>query len=428
MKLKRTKFLMGVLCAGILVNFPSPLMGEGQGGGDPGTTLPPAPSHEGRGSADESMFVCPMHPQIQRPEPGLCPICQMALVPATASEAEKWRLHETPHEHEEASPSPQPSPQRGEGVQTEQAVYTCPMHPQIREDRPGSCPICNMDLVLMKAQEDLPESKVSGFATIKINPTQQWLIGVKTALVVRQNLTRRLRTFGTVAYDPKLYVAQKEFLEALKTGRASGATSFINAARRKLMLLGMTQKQIGELERKGKVDESLFLTEGTGKAWIYSVIYESERPILREGLKVEAKTVGHPQMKYAGTVDSIIPVVDPKNRTIRVRSAVDDPVGMLQPDMFVDVFIEIPLGRTLTVPKSAVLQTGLRNIALVAKGEGVFEPREVILGNQSDEDIQIISGLKEGETVVTSANFLLDSESQLRGAFKAAVGGHQHDH
>jgi Cu(I)/Ag(I) efflux system membrane fusion protein len=360
----------------------------------------------------------------------------MSLVPEEATEADK--VDHSKHEHimheptEDkskslvTSPSPQPSPQRGEGET--KVIYTCPIHPQIRESRPGSCPICGMDLVPVKPQGALPESNVPGFASIKINPTQQWLIGVKTAPVKRENLTRRLRTFGTVAYDPKLYVAQKEFLEAIKTGRASGSRSFVEASRRKLMLLGMTPKQIDALARKGVIDESLFLTEGTGKAWVYSVIYESERPLLREGLNVEARSVGHPQMKYEGKIDAIIPVVDPKNRTIRVRSAVADPINMLQPDMFMDVFIEIPLGKTLTVPKSAVLQTGLRNIALVSKGNGIFEPHEVMLGNQSDEKIQIISGLEEGETVVTSANFLLDSESQLRSAFNAALGGHEHDH
>lgn len=378
---------------------------------------------------NESTYVCPMHPQVQRPEAGLCPICQMALVPATASEAEKWRLHEAPAEHEPEMAAP-PEHDHGQdkaaSMSNEKTIYTCVMHPQIRMDQPGSCPICGMDLVPVRPQEALPPSNVKGFATIKINPQQQWLIGVKTSPVVRQNLTRRLRTFGTVAYDPKLYVAQKEFLEAIKTGRASGSRSFIDAARRKLMLLGMTTAQISDLIQKGKVDESLFLTGGTGRAWIYSVIYESERPIMRNGLKVEARTVGHPQMKYEGKIDAIIPVVDPMNRTIRVRSSVDDPVGMLQPDMFMDVFIEIPLGNTLTVPKSAILQTGLRNIALVAKGDGIFEPREVFLGNQSDDAIQVIKGLKEGETVVTSANFLLDSESQLRGAFESVARGHQH--
>lgn len=307
-------------------------------------------------------------------------------------------------------------------------LFTCPMHPQIIKDSKGSCPICGMDLVEVKPQAALPSSDVEGFATIEINPTQQWLIGVKKETVIRESLSRRLRTFGTVAYDPKLYITQKEFLEAIKSNRTAASRSFVEATRRKLALLGMTNKQIAELKQRGQVDESLFLTEGSGKAWIYSVVYESERPLLREGLSVDVRTTSHPQVKYRGKIDSILPVVDPKNRTIRLRSEVADPKGKLKPDMFVDVFIEIPLGEALTVSKSAVLQTGLKNIALIDKGDGIFEPREVTLGQQSDERLQIIAGLNEGETVVTSANFLLDSESQLRGVFQKSLGGHKHDH
>lgn len=379
----------------------------------------------------ETVYTCPMHPEVIKAELGLCPICGMTLVQKKATEKDleilSKEINAEQMDHVKINHAEHKMSVKKKSEKQGETIYTCAMHPQIRKTAPGSCPICGMDLVLVEAEEEgLPQSSVKGFATIKITPDQQWLIGVKTAPVVRESLVRRLRTVGTVAYDPKLYVAQKEYLEILKTGRASGARSFINSARRKLTLLGMTTEQIEALERRKKIDESLFLTEGTGKAWIYSAIYESERPLLQEGLKVEVQTVGHPQKIYTGKINAIIPVVDPMSRTITVRSEITDTIGLLKPDMFVDVFIEIPLGKTMTVPKSAVLQTGLRNIVLVALGNGVFEPREVVLGNQSDTKYQIISGVKEGETVVTSANFLLDSESQLRGAFPTSGGGHQH--
>jgi Cu(I)/Ag(I) efflux system membrane fusion protein len=97
--------------------------------------------------------------------------------------------------------------------------------------------------------------------------------------------------------------------------------------------------------------------------------------------------------------------------------------------MFLDVYIDIPLGAGLAIPKSAVLKTGQRNIVMVQKSEGIFEPREVTLGGESEEMYQVVSGLNEGEIAVTSANFLLDSESQIRGAFSSGssgAGGHQH--
>jgi membrane fusion protein, copper/silver efflux system len=388
----------------------------------------------------ETIYTCPMHPEIRKKEAGLCPICGMTLMPEQATEEDQKLLSPKPTspkpdhskmDHSKAAhANPPPKPEK-KAEKKGAVVYTCPMHPQIRENRPGSCPICGMDLVPVEpVSESLPESSVKGFATIQITPEQQWFIGVKTTPVVKEILTRRLRTVGTVAFDPDLYVAQKEYLEALKAGQASGLSTFVGAARRKLTLLGMTEKQIEALGRQKKIDESLFLTEGTGKAWIYSTIYESERPLLRKGLKIEVQTVGHPQKVYIGEIDAIIPVVDPMNRTITVRSEIIDSINLLKPDMFVDVFIEIPLGEELTIPKNAVLQTGLRNIVMVTKGNGIFEPREVILGKESDEKYQVVSGLEEHETVVTSANFLIDSESQIRGAFStsggADQGGHQH--
>lgn len=391
-------------------------------------------------SPGQTIYTCPMHPEVQKTEPGLCPICGMSLIPVSAKDqapppAETKPTPEkaaTPHQHDhqkmEMGTPAKPSESTKPSEKKAETYYTCPMHPQIHTDKPGTCPICGMTLVKTQAGGGaaLPPSTVPGFASIRVTPEQQWLIGVKTGPVTRQNLTRRLRTFGTVAYDPNLYIAQKEYLEARKTARASGGSSFVEASRRKLTLMGMTDNEVASLTQSGKPDDSLFLTEGTGKAWIYSVIYESERPLIRKGLKVSIRTVGHPQKEYLGEVDAILPVVDPMNRTIRVRSVVDDPIALLRPDMFVDVYIEIPLGDALSVPKSAVLQTGQRNIALVTQGNGIFEPRDVTLGNQSDDEFQIISGLNEGETVVTSAAFLLDSESQIKGAFASGAGGHQH--
>jgi len=384
----------------------------------------------------ERVYVCPMHPEIRSLTPGLCPLCGMALVPELATEEDQFllwqedRADEMPeHKHHDETVVVEEEQRVEDLDEAGETLYVCPMHPQIHKDAPGSCPICGMDLTAVhKGSEKVPSSDVPGFAGIKVDPRQQWLIGVKTAPVERKNLVRHLRTVGRVAYDPGLYVAQKEYLEALKTGRFGEARSFIDAARLKLTLLGMSTEEIVALEAEGRVDESLFLTRNTGRAWIYSAIYESERPLLQKGLIVEVRTVGHPQMKYVGLIDSITPVVNPQDRTITVRSEIEDPLGLLISDMFVDVYIIIPLGEALAVPKSAVLQTGLRNIVLVDKGDGLFQPREVVLGNQSDNEYQIISGLELGEVVVSSANFLMDSESQLKSAFQSAGGGKSHDH
>ncbi|MBI4209705.1 MAG: efflux RND transporter periplasmic adaptor subunit [Deltaproteobacteria bacterium] len=322
-------------------------------------------------------------------------------------------MHENQHE------TPPETPKKDE---KEQKLYTCPMHPQIRKTEPGQCPICGMDLIPVKEQEDLPQSSVPGFATIRVTPEQQWLIGVKTATVEKRELLRKLRTYGTVASDRELYVTQKEYLAAVR----SKADTLIRATHQKLLLLGMTESQIKALRKEGEVDSSLYLTIGTGKAWIYSAIYESERPLIREELPITIETAGDPKRGFTGKIDAITPLVNPENRTLTARTEVQDPEGILQPGMFLDVYIDIPLGESLTIPKSAVLKTGQRNIVMVQKDPGIFEPREVTLGGESDEMLQVLSGLNEGEIVVTSANFLLDSESQIRGAFSSGAGGHQH--
>ena len=135
-----------------------------------------------------------------------------------------------------------------------------------------------------------------------------------------------------------------------------------------------------------------------------------------------------PGKVFKGVVKAIDPMVEMKTRTTRVRARFENPDAQLRPDMFLNAAIEVDLGEVLTVPRSAVLDTGARKIIFVEKEPGRFEPREVVLGSAADNDYPVQSGVAEGEKVVTSGNFLIDSESRLKAALKGAAqkGGHVH--
>ena len=136
-----------------------------------------------------------------------------------------------------------------------------------------------------------------------------------------------------------------------------------------------------------------------------------------------------PVYVFEGILRAVDRMVDQETRTTRIRAQVQDPQGQLKPDMFVNVTIEIDLGEGLAVPEEAVFDTGTKKIVFLDKGQGVFEPRDVVLSAKVDNFYELKSGLQEGDNIVTSGNFLIDSESRLKAALEgmgAGGGGHQH--
>jgi multidrug efflux pump subunit AcrA (membrane-fusion protein) len=304
----------------------------------------------------------------------------------------------------------------------EAATYICPMHPTYTSDRPGECAICGMNLVPAEDEaKDIPDR-----AAIQVTKTQRQVIGVKTAEAKTRTLTREIRTVGTVAYDPKLAVAQKEYL----TARRLGDSSLMKAAEERLILMGMSKDQVRKLTRRGRIQKNLYLPGPEGKAWIYSTIYEVDIPYVRVGQAVNIYTLQSPEDLFVGTIAAMDPVVDPVTRTINVRSEVEDSKGLLKPNMYVDTYIRIPLGKMLSVPAAALMWSDKAYFVFVDKGNGKIVPRKVETGDRTKDFIEIKSGLNEGEHVVTSPNFLIDAESQLKATLRSmSVGGeHKNDH
>ncbi len=389
-----------------------------------------------KSSAEQKdVYYCPMHPTYHSDRPGSCPICHMDLV--------KLENDTAPTQVETGS-----GPLVKKEMTLEEAMNMKPgeicllhkcKHGQCKivmnADilKSGKCPHCNEDLGIM-----IKEAMPNGYTSVKLTPDKEQLIGIKTEIAQKRKLSKTLRAVGTVAKDPELYQAQAEYLQALeayekaKTGGVpdieSQSKRLVESTRIRLAALGLTPELIQEIESRKEPDRSLLYAQPGLPVWIYARIYEYEIPFVHIGQEVEiqiaaaAVEAGSEQ----GKVMAIDPSVDPMTRTTRVRIRIDKPVTSFRPDMFTNVLIAADLGEVLSISKEAVIDTGARQIVFVKSSEGKFEPRVIQIGAKTDEDVEIRSGLVEGDQVVVSGNFLIDSESRLKSALQNISETHQH--
>ncbi|MCL4865247.1 MAG: efflux RND transporter periplasmic adaptor subunit, partial [Gemmatimonadales bacterium] len=260
-------------------------------------------------------------------------------------------------------------------------------------------------------------------------------------------------------YSPMLVAAQEEFLTARRlverldptAGESwQSAQATLAAARRRLAYWDISESQIQELESTGRVTKTLTLVspvngivlakdvlEGQrimagqrlyqiadlSEVWIEGEVFEQDIALVRMGMQAHVEIAARPGEHLMGRVSFIYPTVDAMNRTNRVRLTVPNPGLLLKPGMFATVFFDASVGSNLiVVPRAAVVVTGERNIVFVRDAEGMLQPREVVLGVRSADRVQVLSGLAEGETIVASANFLVDAESRLGSAGGAMPG------
>ncbi|MFN7170852.1 MAG: efflux RND transporter periplasmic adaptor subunit, partial [Candidatus Omnitrophota bacterium] len=323
--------------------------------------------------------------------------------------------------------------------------WTCAMHPEVKQDNPGNCPICGMKLIpVYEEKEALETPEPEKVPTVKLTPREIELAGVKTEVVRKLPLFKEIRTVGKIAYDPELAITQEEFITALETRDKTAQSSLPEAKERAeelvakakfhLRHLGMSAAQVEELEKTRKVQTNLLLPEET--VWVYADIYEYEISWVRLGQEIVVTSVAFPGEEFRGHVRAIDPVLNPLTRSVRIRAELDNPELKLKPEMYVDVHILADLGEgeekgVLAIPKDAVLDTGLRKVVWVDLGEGRFQGREVVVGPEAVSIISgkkerfypVIEGLSEGELVVTRANFLIDSQSQIAGPAEVVYGG-----
>ena len=251
-------------------------------------------------------------------------------------------------------------------------------------------------------------------------------------------------------YSPTLVAAQEELLTAIRlasrVGRGAGeawrnAQSMLDAARRRLAYFDITPEQIEQVETTGRATKTLTLVapftgvvlekhvvEGQrvtpgmqlyrladlSTVWVEGEVFEQDLQYIRIGAQAHIEVAAYPGEHLMGAVSFVYPVVDVASRTNRVRVTVPNLDGRLKPGMFSTMFFDTRVGEdVIIVPFEAVIVTGERNLVFVRDEDGMLQPREVVLGARADREVQILSGLTEGETIVASANFLIDAESRL---------------
>lgn len=306
-------------------------------------------------------------------------------------------------------------------------VWTCPMHSQIRKDHPGQCPICGMTLVKVVDEADsghadqIPQQH----AAIQLSSDRTQMIGVKFGVAEKKNLFKKIRVAGRLAFDPELYTAQNEYVEAIRQYERvknspladvrHSAERMVKSSKLRLKVLGLSDRQIEQIGISENSSANLLIHRAGQPVWVYAEIYEMDLPLVRAGLNAEITAGFLGGQKLHGRVMSVDRVINPSTRTAKARIQVDRGSTLLRPESYVDVSIQVPLGEQVTVPFDAVLDTGSEAWVFVADDQGKYTPRLVSIKFYANDEVAIGSGLSGGERIVTSANFLIDSESRLKG-------------
>lgn len=417
-------------------------------------------------AAEKQQYTCGMHPFIIQDEPGTCPICAMDLTPVKSGSGSATTTPDGERKIKYWVAPMDPSYIREEPGKSPMGMDLIPIY----EDEAAVGSVIRIDPVTQQnmgvrfepvsyrnLQRTIGTVGIVGYEEPKQYSVNSKIDGWIEKLHV--NETGKFVKKGDPLleiYSPELVAAQEEFLLALRNSRtlqnsaiteiSAGAKRLADSARKRLLYWDITDKQIKELERSGETKKALVLyapydgviTEKKGtqgmftkagmelfqisdisRVWVYADIYEYELPWVSEGQAAQIE-LPYSGTFLSGTVSTIYPYVDKKTRTIKARIDLDNPGFDLKPDMYVKVRLQ---GQTvqnvMTIPVEAVLYSGEKQRVFVALGAGKFEPRQVKLGLQGEDGfIEVIQGLFADESVVTSAQFMFDSESTLREAIK----------
>ncbi len=376
---------------------------------------------------------------------------------------------------------------------SQEQLYTCGMHPEIISEEPGYCPICGMKLTPKK------ESGSSMEGGIMIDPTTRHNIGIKTVEATKRQLTKSIRAFAKVeyaepsihtvnikipgwveklyadhegasveageplieVYSPELVAAQREYLVAVKSNEklssnsgklTSASQELLEASKMRLRNWDITDAQIEELNRSGKLTKSMvirspasgivvskminqgeYLKVGSAayeladlsNVWIEAFVYEQDLPFIELGQKARVEIPSLPGEQFEANISFVSPFLD-NNQQAEIRLDVSNPQMRLKPEMYAEVYIQSQLkGERLAVPREAVINSGQRRLIYLSFEDGSYGARVIETGAVADNDwIEIKQGIKEGDRVVVSGQFLLDSESRLSESL--GMAGHQH--
>lgn len=352
--------------------------------------------------------------------------------------------------------------------------WVAPMDPNYRRDKPGKSPM-GMDLVPVYEGDESSSTD----ASIKIPPTIEHNLGVRTEKVKRQDISRVIDTVGSITvdenqvehthvyaegwikellvkaegehvqkgqllfriYSPKIVNAQEEYVLAVRNNNSSLKT----AAVKKLKSLGFSDIQLEALKKTKKAqelidvyaeqdgivaqlnvgegmfvkpDRILIVIEDLSKIWMIAEVYERQSNWVKVGQKTDMTLPYLPGKIWSGEINYIYPSLDPKSQTLRVRMMFENQRGDLKLNMFGDVKIHAdPRKAAIVIPRESVIYTGKETRVVIKHEQGRYSTRPIKIGIESDDQVEVLEGLKEGETIVTSAQFLIDSESSLNASF-----------
>lgn len=389
--------------------------------------------------------------------------------------------------------------------ETNTAIYTCPMHPQIREKENIPCPLCGMDLVAVRNESKTTEehhtsshhshhAKKDNSPTIHLQDSKSSILSAKTVTAEAQSMLHKVRIFGEVkpiqdeqidyswyysgkveevlisynqtevtkeqplirVYSEEVIHEQQHYLELLRQRwlrtfyERKNLEAQIATIQRRLQQIGIDKKQLEQLEKEQKVQstftlkaprtgtlmqalpmpgkefnhtDTLFSIAALNNVWFTGEVYEKDLPFLKVGLKARIETSARPDTFFVGKLIYMGRILDKKTRTLPIRFEIDNKDLKLLPNLSGTAIINIPFRDIkIAVPHSSVLKTGQRSIVYVKEQEGVYRQRTVQTGRRSDEFIEILEGIEQGEKVVTDGAFLLDAEAEISGQGQT----HQH--
>lgn len=438
----------------------------------------------GAASAAASQYYCPMHPQVVQDHPGECPICSMSLVPKEVSRAKPAESLQQPkgahdgHRHHPTDPYFCPMHPEETATDEKARCPICEMKLVKREPPlptavsavlptgvPGLVPVeLSLDRVQLigvrtavaRSEALVSEVRTVGYVAVdegKVARVHSRFSGWLEQLAVKTTgeRVRRGQVLASV-YSPELIPAQQELIAALRwSSGASPAGDSSNRlaqdAKTRLSLLGLSSADIENIASSGKVTRSVAITAPSSgfvtrkgavqgvyvqpgmelfeisdlsSVWLQASVYEYDVGRVRIGQRVSVVVGAYSKEPIEGTVAFVYPAMDSNTRTSTVRVEVGNKELKLQPGMYATVAIQVDAAEGVVVPSEALVDTGEQQYVFVTKGDGRFEPRRVKAGTRSGGKVQISQGVAAGETVVTTAGFLIDSESRLQAAIRGA--------
>lgn len=390
-------------------------------------------NHDHAAEAAE-VYTCPMHPSVISDRPGACPVCNMALVKKSAAQEmsaeEAAMLHTvslSPTQRIMANVAVSSIARRNMSKQISAVGvvdFAEPMQSVVTARFRGRIEKLNVNFTGENVRKG--QALFELYSPDLVSAQQDYLIALDALTraqtlgnsaneEVQQRLASSIRERLRIHYG--ITVAQLDELEAMKKVRST-ATFYAPISGT------VISKQIVEGQY---VDEgtTIYTIADLSRVWVYLEVYEGDIRFVKTGQAVDITTEAYPNELFRGRVTFIDPVMNPETRTVRVRTEFPNTGGKLKPQMYAKAAVSLPQKEALAVPVHAVVQTGKRNVVWVELKENQFEPREVTLGARTDGWYEIVSGLSEGEMIVTTGGYLLDSESQLQ--MPGGMTGHAHE-